>query len=230
MPTTPWVYLSSRGPGTGQHARTSAASKPSNSVAGRSNPMSMSSTRPHSARPWTPLSPPKVTVSVARTAGPSTAPVCTSIPLGTSTATTAMPACSTASNTAAAGGRSSPLPEIPTTPSITRSVASGRVATTRPPADRNAASAPGCVRSGLSRIAVAATPRRRSRAAAHRASPPLFPEPTTAQICRPATAPVRRRNSAAIALAKPVAARRISAPSGSPASSGASATRICSAV
>ena len=41
-PVTPWVYLSSCGPGTGQRAATSAASKPSTSVSGRSSPMSIS--------------------------------------------------------------------------------------------------------------------------------------------------------------------------------------------
>ena len=229
IPTTPWVYLSSRGPGTGQRARTSAASRPTRSVAGNRSPISTSSTRPQSASACTGLSPPNVTVRAARTAGPSTAPVCTSMPLGTSTATTGMPAASTAAKTSAAAGRSGPLPEMPTTPSITRSVAAGGLPTVRPPAFRNARSAPGWVLSGLSSTAEALTPRRRSSVAAHRASPPLFPEPTTAQTERPRTPPVRR-SSDATAPASPVAARRISVPSGSDASSGASAARITSAV
>ena len=85
--------------------------------------MSMSSTRPQSASACTGLRPPKVTVNAARTAGPAIAPVCTSIPLGMSTATTGMPAAATVAKTSAAAGRNGPVPEIPTTPSITRSVA-----------------------------------------------------------------------------------------------------------
>src|ERR1700743_991292 len=124
-PVTPWVYLSSCGPGTGQRAATSAASKPATSLCGRSSPMSTSSTRPQSANACTGLSPPKVTVSAACTAGPSIAPVPTSMPLGLSTATTGMSAASTAANTSAASGRSGPEPEIPTTPSRTTSVVAG---------------------------------------------------------------------------------------------------------
>ena len=50
--------------------------------------MSISLTRPQSASACTGLSPPKVTVSAACTAGPEIAPVATSTPLGMSTATT----------------------------------------------------------------------------------------------------------------------------------------------
>jgi hypothetical protein len=46
---------------------------------------------------------------------------------------------------------------------------------------------------------------------------------------RPATPPVSRAISRAIAVASPNAARRISTPSGNDASSGASAARIASA-
>ena len=46
---------------------------------------------------------------------------------------------------------------------------------------------------------------------------------------RPAMPPVPATSSRAIALARPLAARRIRAPSGSDASSGASASRIASA-
>jgi len=66
--------------------------------------------------------------------------------------------------------------------------------------------------------------------AAQSASPPLSPEPTTAQTLRPLTPPVRALSSVAIAVANPYAARRMSTPSGSEANSGASAARICSAV
>ncbi|CEZ56338.1 Uncharacterised protein [Mycobacterium tuberculosis] len=91
-PVTPWVYLSSRGPGTGQRAATSVASKPNTSVCARSSPISTRTTRPQSASACTGLSPPKVTVSAACTAGPVIAPVATSMPLGMSTATTGMAA------------------------------------------------------------------------------------------------------------------------------------------
>src|ERR1700761_803000 len=107
-PVTPWVYLSSSGPGPGQRAATSAASKPSTDVfevSGRSSPMSINSTRPQSASACTGLSPPKVTVSTALTAGPPIAPVAASTPLGMSTATTGIPASSTTANTSAAAGR-----------------------------------------------------------------------------------------------------------------------------
>ena len=57
---------------------------------------------------------------------------------------------------------------------------------------RNAANAFAWVRSGLSSTAAAAAPRRRRNVAAHSASPPLSPEPTTAQTRRPDTPPVRR--------------------------------------
>src|SRR6204780_5972116 len=91
-PVTPWVYLSSCGPGTGQRAATSAASKPTTSVVGRSRPMSISFTRPQSASACTGFSPPNVTVNAAGTGGPVIAPVSTSMPLGMSTATPGRPA------------------------------------------------------------------------------------------------------------------------------------------
>ncbi|CNH15252.1 Uncharacterised protein [Mycobacterium tuberculosis] len=146
-----------------------------------------------------------------------------------STATTGIPAASTAANTSAAAGRSGPDPEMPTTPSMTRSVAAETFCTILPPALVNAANPLRCVRSGLSSTASAAAPRRRRKVAAHSASPPLSPEPTTAHTRRPATPPVRRASSQMISLASPNAARRISAPSGRLASSGASASRIASA-
>ena len=225
-PVTPWLYLSSARPGMGQRAATSAASNPRTSEGGRSSPMSTSSTLPQRPSACTGLSPPNVTVSAASTWAPSAAPVCTSRPLGRSTATTGMPACSTTANTWAAFGRNAPEPEMPTTPSITRSVAAGTVSAMRPPAARNAASALGWALSGLSRTAQAPAPRRFSSVAAHSASPPLSPEPTTAHTVRPLTVPSSRM----IAVVSPNAARRISTPSGSEASNGASASRICWAV
>jgi hypothetical protein len=131
------------------------------------------------------------------------APVATSMPLGMSTATTGIAASSTAANTAAASGRSGPDPEMPTTPSMTRSVGSVMRSTSRPPAAVSAARPCWWVRSGLSSIASAAAPRRRKNVAAQSASPPLSPEPTTAQTRRPATPPVRAFSSPMIALAKP---------------------------
>src|ERR1700749_2827642 len=92
-PVTPWVYLSSCGPGTGQRAATSSASKAKATTSGgpgSSSPMSTNSTRPQSASACTGLRPPNVTVSAACTAGPAIAPVAASIPLGMSTATTGM--------------------------------------------------------------------------------------------------------------------------------------------
>src|ERR1700733_13632456 len=110
-PVTPWVYLSSCGPGTGQRAATSAASKPTTSVAGRSRPMSISFTRPQSASACAGLRPPNVTVSAAWTAGPVIAPVAPSMPLGRSTATTGIALASTVSKMSAAAGRRGPDPE-----------------------------------------------------------------------------------------------------------------------
>ena len=144
-----------------------------------------------------------MTVSAACTAGPVIAPVATSMPLGMSTATTGIALASTASKTSAASGRSGPEPEMPTTPSITRSVVAATLSTIRPPALRNAARPFWWVRSGLSSIASAAAPRRRRKVAAHSASPPLSPEPTTAHTRRPATPPVRAVNSPMIAVANP---------------------------
>lgn len=92
----------------------------------------------------------------------------------------------------------------------------------------NAASALRCVRSGLSSTASAAAPRRRRNVAAHSASPPLSPDPTTAHTRRPTTPPVRAVNSRPISVASPKAARRISAPSGRLANRGASAARMVS--
>ena len=65
------------------------------------------------------LAAPNVTVTSARTAGPSTAPVSASTPLGTSTATT-YDACAAIASSAAAARRA-PRPPMPTNPSTTRS-------------------------------------------------------------------------------------------------------------
>ena len=166
-------------------------------VGGRSSPMSTSSTRPQSASACTGLSPPKVTVSAACTAGPVIAPVVHVDAAGDVDGDhrDRRPS-STAANTSAAAGRSGPEPEMPTTPSMTRSVVGEtRFARCGRRRLRNAASALRWVCSGLSRTASAAAPRRRRKVAAHSASPPLSPEPTTAHTRRPATPPVRAFNS-----------------------------------
>ncbi len=75
------------------------------------------------ARTWTGLRAPNVTVAVAVTNAPSTAPVSVSTPLGRSTARIGTPARSTAATSGGAGSRSPPRPEIPTMPSSTRSAA-----------------------------------------------------------------------------------------------------------
>src|SRR5947209_13187103 len=119
-PTTPRVYLSDTGPGSGHQDRTS--SRPAMFRAGGASgasPMSTGSTSPAWTAPGPTTSPglrqPNVTVTSAGTASPGTAPVSASTPDGTSTATTvARRAFATA---AAASGRSPPLPPMPTMPS-----------------------------------------------------------------------------------------------------------------
>ena len=98
-------------------------------------------------------------------------PVSTSTPLGMSTATTGALQLAKAD---AASGRNGPAPEIPTTPSITKSVAAETACTTRPPDARNAARPMAWARSGLKKTASATAPRRRRNVAAHSASPPLL--------------------------------------------------------
>ena len=90
--------------------------------------MSTSSTAPACPAPGSISSPglsaPKVTVTSALTAGPSTAPVSASMPLGRSTATTVAPACRACSARAARpanGSRRPPRPPMPSRPSTIRS-------------------------------------------------------------------------------------------------------------
>ena len=178
-PTTPCVYLSSCGPGTGQASAISVSvseysrgpvggvdtsGAPSGSSA---RPMSTSSTRPHcgaASRCACRLTP-NVTVTSARTAGWLTSPVSASTPEGRSTATIGVSG-STDANTVAAAGRSGPCPPIPTTPSTTTSSELGSGSTTRPPARRNAANPPACALSGASSVALTAAPRLASSAPA----------------------------------------------------------------
>ena len=94
MPSTPRRYLSESPGGCRSSAATSAAWNPATAGAGRygPSPISTSSTTPAWPAPGSISRPgfqvPKVTVTSARTAGPSTTPVSASIPLGRSTATT----------------------------------------------------------------------------------------------------------------------------------------------
>ena len=228
-PVTPWVYLSSCGPGTGQRAATSPASKPSTSVSGRSSPMSISvdvaavGERVHGLEPAERDGQRGVHGGAGDRAG---------------------------RHVDAAGDvdRDHRDPGV-----IDRGEHLGRRRSQRTragdahhPVDdeigcrrdtarrrgrrpcRNAASPLRWVWSGLSSTASAAAPRRRTKVAAHSASPPLSPEPTTAHTRRPATPPVRAVSSPMISVASPKAARLIRAPSGRLASSGASASRIAS--
>src|SRR4051812_4967492 len=93
-PTTPRLYLSDTGDVVGHHRPMSLSSgtHTAGRAASHGSPMSTRSTCPaySTAGPTTSagLRQPKATVTSARTAGPSTWPVLTSTPLGTSTATT----------------------------------------------------------------------------------------------------------------------------------------------
>jgi hypothetical protein len=114
-------------------------------------------------------------------------------------------------------------------PSITRS-GSPISSATRPPALRSAARPSRCALSGASSTAVTATDRRRRKAPAHSASPPLLPAPTSSVTCRPAVPPVWSRSIASAWVATPYAALRMSAPSGVRASSRSSAALTWSVV
>ena len=194
-PTTPRVYLSDLPSLPGSRRPTSAASS-SSTGAGSSHsasPMSTRCTRPAQPRPAPTTSPglsvPKVTVSAARTAAPSTAPVSASTPLGRSTATTSRScSCPTSS---AESARSGPRPPIPTRPSSTRApgrarsegTCSDEAAPTRPPADSSAARASG--RGVPVSTAVTPAPRAANRAPAHSASAPLSPDPASTITVEP---------------------------------------------
>src|SRR5919197_1493009 len=232
MPTAPRVYLSSSGRGRGHQLAMSGA--PGTSIAGSlvrygRSPMSTSSTIPACVAAGPTTSPgfrqPKHTVTSARTAGPARAPVSTSIPLGTSTATVVTP--DRASTMPAAGVRSPGLPPMPTMPSTTRSIRWGRssvASITRPPPRHSAPSPPRWTFSGESSSAVTAAPRLASRAPAYRASPPLSPDPTSTSTAEPYTRGRRRAQR----RARPAAARCINVPGGSFAMSAASASRTVS--
>src|SRR5262245_19032803 len=183
---------------------------------------------------------PKVTVTSARTAGPGTAPVSGSMPLGRSTASTAPEADASASTSAAGPDRSAPDAPMPTIPSRIRSAASMircaaaatvgaapgwsvNAGSAPPPAARNSASPVGWALAGSSRTARTTAPRLANRAPANSASPPLSPAPARRATRRPyACCP----SSSMPAAASPAAARCMSVPGGRLAISSASARRI----
>ena len=188
-PSHPGCTCRPAAPAAPSSAATSVVSNPSTSVAGSSRPMSTRCTRPQSASACTGLSPPKVTVSTGRTAGPVIAPVSTSTPLG---------------------GRPRPSVHGRRRPLRTPRGGGAQRATTRDtddavdpeggarchpaPRARRPCGTPLGRRDGTDRsrsAASAAAPRRRRNVAAHSASPPLSPDPTTAQTRRPPP-PVRR--------------------------------------
>ena len=189
-PTTPRRYLSDSRPGRGSSAAMSSrwgASAAGSPARWGPSPMSTSSTAPACPAPGSISRPglitPNVTVTSACTAGPSTAPVSASMPLGRSTATTvAAPrrACPAAAARPAKGSRRPPRPPMPSRPSMIRSAPAmaspASAPVTRPPAARSSAVPPAWA-FGPAAIAVTAAPRRASRAPAYRASPPLSPLP-----------------------------------------------------
>ena len=209
-PSTPRRYLSDSLPGCGSSARMS--SRCGALTSGRPSrcgpsPMSTSSTTPAWPAPGSISSPgltaPNVTVTSARTAGPSTSPVSASMPLGRSTATVTPAAPAARCASVAYGSRSPPRPPVPSIPSTIRSArpitrrascpvsylapVSGRVSsgsrggvtvTTRPPCLRSAAAPPGWI-FWPAWIAVTAAPRPASSAPAYSASPPLSPVPAS---------------------------------------------------
>ena len=130
-PSTPRRYLSDSARGRGSSSEMSSrcgAAAHGPSVRYGPRPMSMSSTAPACPAPGSISSPgliaPKVTVTSAWTAGPSTAPVSASMPLGRSTATTVAPAClarAACRARPANGSRSPPRPPMPSRPSMIRS-------------------------------------------------------------------------------------------------------------
>src|SRR4051812_36293295 len=96
-PATPRVYLSETAPRWGHQRAMSVASgtQSTGGATSQGRPMSTTSTSPANGAAGPTIRAgfrhPKVTVTSARTAGPSTAPESTSTPLGTSTLTTIGP-------------------------------------------------------------------------------------------------------------------------------------------
>src|SRR5690625_2769819 len=227
-PTTPRTYLWVSLAGTGYASQTSARSNASSTGSSRygSRPMSTRWTHPalraaggaRSAGLYVP----NVTVRSATTWGAGTPAPSTSTPLGTSTATTYTPDVRAAATCDRAGSRRPGRPPMPTTPSMSRSVASQSGSCVRRAPARTAAVRPSaCTVSESSTTRSTFAPREASRAAAYRASPPLSPAPTRATTLLPYTRPRTSTHTAAI----PMAARCISAPSGNVAINADSARR-----
>ena len=99
-------------------------------------PMSTSSTTPAWPLPGSISSPglnvPNVTVTSARTAGPSTSPVSASMPLGRSTARVVAAELAASCASVANGSRRPPLPPMPSSPSMIRSACPIACRTSRP--------------------------------------------------------------------------------------------------
>ena len=154
MPVTPWVYLSSLGPGTGQRAATSAASKPMMSVAagrgrcrpvrrGRNHPgrervsgrrRSRSARRARAGRRW------RRSARRRRWECRRRPPGCGLVDGG---------------EHLGAVGPQRAEPEMPTTPSITRSVVAGTLSPPDPPAFGTPPAPSGVCVPGLSSTAAA---------------------------------------------------------------------------
>ena len=152
------------------------------------NAMSTAMRRPHSSRAgWNNnpiLGKPKVTVTVARTAGSYTRPLSASMPLGRSTATTGRSASLMVWMQRAAGARGAPFAPVPSTPSrMTAAEASTLAASSK----EISGSVLPCSSSGSMGEAAAfrTTTSRPHVCSVRRAttvSPPLCPPPATAAI------------------------------------------------
>ena len=163
-------------------------------------------TRPGSSM-WPGLGRKNVTVSSARTAAPSTAPVVPLIPLGRSTAKTGTPAALIASIIASGSpltGRSSPAPNSASMIKAGDPIAAGSHGRICPfhAAAANAAS-PLSVAGSQSSMTSTSRPRAANSVAATKPSPPLLPRPAITRID-----PSSARSIAASATAWP--ARHIS--------------------
>ena len=202
--TTPLLRLWPPGSRFGHRAATSERSISSRSLCTRSagKPMSTTWMTPAHARPGWNNNPgfaaPNVTVAVARTAAPSTAPDSPSTPEGMSTATTGRPEALSASMASGASPSGTPRNPVPKMASIatserasSRSSAASR--RTRPPASSKIRSivedGSRSVAASGNRITVGRTPHRARCRAATNPSPPLFPFPHTMVARRPYTPP-----------------------------------------
>ena len=196
--------------------------------------MSARRTSPHRVRPGSSTCPgfsrKNVTVQVACTTGPALAPVLPSRPLGTSTATTGLPAALMAATTSAAvpsSGRDRPAPNRASmTRSASASVAGLSGSTGSPQRSAMAAASPRRASRLPSRPRRTWYPCSRRSRAATKPSPPLLPGPHTTAIAAPA-----RGASAAAASATARPAFSISVSPGTPcAMARASARPISCAV